>query len=324
MNSAYPDRMRLARYLALAALPALVSACGVGAASSSAEPSRTQVLARSAPASADAVSPDVAGAGAASATPTKVLVLIEENHSYRQMRRQMPYLYNLATRYAYASNYTAIRHPSLPNYLALAGGSTFGVTDDNPPAAHPITRRSVFDQALNVGKTAKTYAESMPTPCALTSSGNYAVKHNPWAYFANSRARCQALDVPLGPADSGPLHSDAITGTLPNVGFAIPNLCNDAHDCTLARADGWLKQRLPAILSGPDFTAGRLVVVITADEDDRNSGNHVLTVVLHPSLSRQVVSTPLTHYSLLGYLDHVLGVHLLGHATRGFARAFGL
>lgn len=94
--------------------------------------------------------------------PSKVLMIIEENHSYTQMRAQMPYLSSLATKYAYATRYSAITHPSLPNYLALAGGSIFGVRDDNPSASHQITQRSVFDQAIHAGKTAKTYAESMP------------------------------------------------------------------------------------------------------------------------------------------------------------------
>lgn len=59
------------------------------------------------------------------------------------MRSQLPYLSSLATKYAYATNYTAITHPSLPNYLALAGGSTFGVKDDSPPASHKIPARSM-------------------------------------------------------------------------------------------------------------------------------------------------------------------------------------
>lgn len=249
---------------------------------------------------------------------------MEENHSFTQMRTQMPYLASLARTYAFAKNYTAITHPSLPNYLALVGGSTFGVRDDNPPSYHPISRRSVFDQALNVGKTATAYAESMPSNCALAAAATYAVKHNPWAYFVNSRARCRRHDVPLGRPRIGALHHDIARATLPNVGLVIPNICHDAHDCSLATADGWLHAWLPRVLGGRDFTSGRLTVVVTADEDDYNSGNAVLTLVLHAGMQHQAVTTPLNHYSLLGYVDHVLGVPLLGHATRGFARAFGL
>ncbi len=65
---------------------------------------------------------------------TKVLTIIEENHSLAQMQAGMPYLYGMAQRYAYADNWTAETHPSFPNYLALAGGSTFAVTDDADPS----------------------------------------------------------------------------------------------------------------------------------------------------------------------------------------------
>lgn len=43
----------------------------------------------------------------------------------------------------------------------------------------------------------------------------------------------------------------------------IPNLDHDAHDGTLAEADSWL----PGVLAGPDFTAARLAVAVTADEN---------------------------------------------------------
>jgi hypothetical protein len=74
-------------------------------------------------------------------------------------------------------------------------------------------------------------------------------------------------------------------GNLPNIGWVIPDLSHDAHDGTLAEADNWLAGRLPAILSGPDFRSGNLAVVITADEDDNDSGNKALTVVVGPGLS---------------------------------------
>lgn len=275
-------------------------------------------------ASAMPVLPDrVADVAAASVRPTKVLTIIEENHSLSQMRQQMPYLFSLAKRYAYADHYFAVSHPSLPNYLAIAGGSTFAITDDNNPSAHRIAGRSVFDQAINHHKTARTYAEGMPQNCALLSSGGYAVRHNPWAYFARSRSSCRQFAVPAGQA-RGRLHHASTHNALPNIGLAIPSLCHDAHDCSLATADAWLAGRLPAVLKSRDFASGRLVVVVTADEDDRHSGNRVLTVVLAAGLSHKVVSRPLSHYSLLGYFDHVLGAPLLRHAAPGFAKAFGL
>jgi acid phosphatase len=253
---------------------------------------------------------------------TKLLTIVEENHSLEQMKTGMPYLYSLAQRFAYANNYVAIRHPSLPNYLAIAGGDTFGVSDDAGPASHPLSGQSVFGQAIAHGRTAGVYAESMPGNCAQSSSAGYVVKHNPWPYFVDERALCNASDTP----ETG-FGAAVGANALPNAGMLIPNLCNDAHDCSLGTADSWLKNRLPNILASSDFTSGKLAVVVTADEDDSASGNKVLTVVLHASLdgSHKVVSTPLTHYSLSGFYSQTNGSSPLRKAAApDMAEAFGL
>jgi phosphatidylinositol-3-phosphatase len=227
----------------------------------------------------------------------KVLTFVEENHSLNQMQAGMPYTYGLAEQYGYATKWTAITHPSLPNYLAMAGGSTFGVSDDDSPNAHPVHGANVFGQAISAGKSAKVYQESMPGNCSLTDSGSYAVKHNPWAYFVDDRANCERFDVPAGDTTSGALHDDIVNGSLPNVAEVSPNLDNDAHDGTLLTADKWIQSWMTLIFASPDWRSGHLAVVITADEDDKSQGNTVLTTVIHPSQHSHVVSTPLTDYS---------------------------
>ncbi len=255
-------------------------------------------------------------------------MVIEENHSYVQMRAGMPYLFGLSTRYGYATSWSAVTHPSLPNYLAITGGSTFGVTDDRGPAAQTSkvgNAASVFDQALDAGRTARTYAESMPGDCRVedhsAGAGRYAVRHNPWTYYQASRTRCTANDLPLTAFAAAARADD-----LPSVGFLIPNRCDDAHDCPLSVADAFLRRTLPDVLASRDFTSGRLTVVVTADEDDKHSGNTVLTSVLSSRLSHKVVTTHLTHYSLTRYIAQVLGVAPLGNGATApdMRRAFGL
>jgi len=277
--------------------------------------------------------PSSSGAGQRTSTvrPTKVLVVIEENHSYTQMRKGMPFLAGLSRKYGYATHWKAIAHPSEPNYLALAGGSTFGVRDDKAPNAHYDevgSARSVFDQALAAGKTAGTYAESMPKSCHIWDHPDrsvrtpvYAVRHNPWVYFRAGRKDCESLDLSLSA-----FTEDAADNVLPNVAFLIPNLRHDAHDGSLATADRWLERQLSPVLASDDFTSGRLVVVVTADEDDKSSGNTVLTSVLTPALNGKVVDTPLTHYSLTRYIAQVLGVDPLGRGADApdLRAAFGL
>jgi phosphatidylinositol-3-phosphatase len=68
--------------------------------------------------------------------------------------------------------------------------------------------------------------------------------------------------------------------------------------------------------------------VVTADEDDSNSGNVVLTAVLHRSLdgTHKVVTSALNHYSLLRMYDQVLGAPLLRSASTAsdMAAAFAM
>lgn len=271
--------------------------------------------------SAGAAPSATGGTTGTAAVPTKLLVVVMENHSLAQMRAQMPYTESLAQRYGYATAWSAVRHPSLPNYLAIASGSTHGVTDDAAPAQHPLPGATVFGRALAAGSTAAVYAEGMARPCELSSDGRYAVKHNPWAYFPEERAACVRHDLPLDA-----LPADIARGTLPAAGLVVPDLCHDAHDCGLGVADDWFRTWMTRIQAGPDWRTGRLVVVLTADEDDQSSGNRVLTVVAHPSLHHVVVTAPLDHYSLTRLYAEVARTAPLGRAAgaASVAAAFGL
>jgi hypothetical protein len=263
-----------------------------------------------------------------STRPSKVLVVVLENHGMTSTLRLMPFLASQARGYARASNYHAVRHPSLPNYLVLGGGSTFGVTDDKAPAAHRLAGSSVFGQVIAHGRTAKTYAEGMTKSCQQTNTGRYAVRHNPWTYFASSRERslCLKYDVPAGTTTGGALHRDVAAGRLPTFSLLIPDLCHDAHDCRLATADAWLKAWLRQIEAGPDFRAGRLAVVVTFDEDGGLSGNQVLTAVMHPARRGVVVTRRLDHYSLSATASRLVGAAPLRGAARApnLLAAFGL
>ncbi|MBZ5737177.1 alkaline phosphatase family protein [Nocardioides mangrovi] len=232
-------------------------------------------------------------ASAQSGQVQKLVTFIVENKTFEQMRTQMPWTTGIAEKYGYTTDYHALTHPSLPNYLAIAGGSLFGVADDDPPSAHPVSGPSIFGSALDAGSTATLYADAMHGTCELEPDGRYGVKHNPWAYFVDERAACAQHDVPLDQ-----LSADIRAGALPAVGMVIPDLCNDAHDCPLSVADAWLERVAGEMMTGPDWRSGHLAIVITADEDDRTGDNKILTVVAHPGLDHAVVSAPLDHYSL--------------------------
>jgi phosphatidylinositol-3-phosphatase len=247
---------------------------------------------------------------------SKVLLVVEENHNAAEARPGMPYLAAQASTYGDARNFNALADKSLPNYLAIAGGSMFGVTTDIEPSAKTIHGASLFSQLRGVGKTAKSYMESMPVNCDPSKSHDpYSNHHNPWLYFDDDQANCKKYDVPLGSLSSGALASDVSNG-LPNFSLVVPDKLNDAHDSTLARADNWLKDWLTVIKAGPDYKAGRLAIIVTFDEgSDASPSRQVLTVVISPYTSKVVSTTSYNHYSLLRTLSDIFGVTPLRNAA---------
>jgi hypothetical protein len=278
--------------------------------------------------------PDVATAGAGGSGPrpatspplSKLLVIIDENHGDKEVYPSgMPYLAGLADQYGRATSYSDVNHPSLPNYLAVFSGSSFDDPQDcTPGAGCSYPGPTVFGQVLEAGRTARAYEESMTVNCATSNTGDYDVNHNPWAYVPSEAAQCRANDVPAGTTTGGALISDIRSGSLPTIGLLTPNLVDDAHNGTLADADGFLRHWVPILMSSPDWRAGRLAVAITFDEGD--AGDVVPFVLLSPSLHHVVVTTPLTHYSLTRFMDEVAGVAPLRSAAGApdLASAFGL
>ena len=72
-----------------------------------------------------------------------VFVILMENHGYQQVidNPNEPFLNSLISnkKVNLATNYFAVGHPSLTNYLEIVGGSNFGVRSDNPPDWHNLT-----------------------------------------------------------------------------------------------------------------------------------------------------------------------------------------
>jgi phosphatidylinositol-3-phosphatase len=77
----------------------------------------------------------------------------------------------------------------------MTSGSTQGIGDDDPPADHPLDVPNIF--SLLPGGASRSLEESMPANCQQTDSGEYAVRHNPQAYYTNVGPDCAAYNVPL-------------------------------------------------------------------------------------------------------------------------------
>ena len=131
---------------------------------------------------------------------THVVVVVFENHEASSIagNADAPTFNALARRYATLTDYDAIGHPSLPNYLALVSGSAHGIRSDCTDCV--VRGHSLADTLEAAGRSWKTYAEDLPYPGFTGgSSGRYAKKHDPFLYFrdvADSPAR-RARVVPF-------------------------------------------------------------------------------------------------------------------------------
>ena len=121
-----------------------------------------------------------------------VWVILMENHNWSQIKgsSSAPYINNtLLPMASHAEQYfnPPSIHPSLPNYLWLEAGTNFGILDDGAPSTHhESTTQHLVTLLQNKAISWKSYQENISgTTCPLTSSGRYAVKHNPFVYFGH-------------------------------------------------------------------------------------------------------------------------------------------
>jgi len=245
----------------------------------------------------------------------RVAVLVLENHELAEVvgSRAAPYLNRLARRYALATDYRGVSHPSLPNYIALVTGGTHGIASDCSATECPVRGRSVVDQLEARGRSWRAYMEGLPRPGFLTSGdevGRYAQRHDPFAYLTRVRrsARRRGHIVPLSR-----LARDERRG-LPRYSWITPDLCHDMHDCSVATGDAWLRHHVPALLHalGP-----RGVLFVTFDEGTTGvgGGGRVATIAAGGLARRGVRSARTTnHYGLLATVEDLLGLPRLASA----------
>jgi phosphatidylinositol-3-phosphatase len=233
-----------------------------------------------------------------------------------------PYINGLANSHGLAASYFAVSHPSLPNYLALTAGSTFGITSDCTGCF--VNATNLADQVEASGRSWKAYMESMPSSCFVGDAYPYMQKHDPFIYYDDIRgnaARCDSHVVPFTQ-----LSADLSAGTVPNFAWITPNMCNDMHDCSIATGDSWLASVVPGILASPAFTNGGLLF-ITWDEGSSNAGccgnaagGQVATLVIAPNgIAGLRSTTNETHYSLLRTIEDAWGLNPLDEAANATA-----
>jgi phosphatidylinositol-3-phosphatase len=240
-----------------------------------------------------------------------VVLVVEENHSYSSVigSSSMPYLNSLASKYTVAKDYYANTHPSIGNYFMLTTGQIITNSDGYTGT---VTADNIVRRIITAGKTWKSYAESIPSTGYIGGdSGRYCKHHNPFAYLSDV---VKSSNERQNLVSFNQFKTDRANGQLPNFSFVVPNKCNDAHDCSLSTADGWLKTNIAPLLSTSAFQSGGdgiLVILFdeSTDSDGAHGGGHVAAVVVGPRVKRGYKSTTFfQHQATLKTALRALGI----------------
>ena len=265
-------------------------------------PASSRSPAPSSPAATGAASPasaSPASSGLPSTVP-QVTVIVMENKAY-DAALAPPYTASLAARFAVATDYHAVSHPSLPNYLAITSGSTWGITDDG---YHQLPATGIGNQLTSLGVPWHAYMEGMSAGCR-DSSRPYALKHNPFAYYGTT--------CPANVTSAASLTTDLAQGAA-GLLWITPDLCNDTHDCSTSTGDAWLARTVPEVLASPGWRAGGVLFIVW-DEDDGGGGNRVPLIVVSPRVAAHSLSGTFDHFSLLATIEDLLHVPRLLRAA---------
>jgi phosphatidylinositol-3-phosphatase len=250
--------------------------------------------------------------------PAHIAVIVMENEEFSDIigNHDAPFINRLAARSALAGQMYAVSHPSLPNYLALTGGSTFGIDSDCTGCAVPAS--SLITQLQRAGISWRAYMEGIPHPCFHGGgAGDYAKKHDPFMYYtpiSSNRSVCSNV------VGFSRLAADERSGSLPRFAWITPDLCHDMHDCDTATGDRFLASAVPALLARLGHHG---LLILTWDEGSSDDGccglargGHIVTLLAGPGARSGARLTRATdHYSVLQTIEDLLGLPRLRGAA---------
>jgi phospholipase C len=240
-----------------------------------------------------------------------ILVIVEENKSYATVldHGYAPAIADLAAKYGVATQMFAERHPSEPNYVALIGGDTFGIADDDgwycvpgstdldckgadAPAFvnHLVPGENLATQLEAKGLGWRAYLENLPSPGSFAvvspetvndPAALYAAKHSAFTNFASVHAEANIVDRLVG---FDRLYDDLRSGNVPAFALIVPNQCHEMHGITSPKApescqkgdddlvragDDNARAIVDAIMASPIWSTGTTAIVLTWDEDGK-------------------------------------------------------
>jgi phosphatidylinositol-3-phosphatase len=273
-------------------------------------------------------------------------------------------------------------HPSEPNYLWSEAGTNFGVLNDNDPFRVPGGTNQTTNQHLTgllqrAGKSWKSYQEdtdlmqnasaqiiNVPVPQNLKTSPivsfsgvfapgylneyndsnqlNYAVKHNPQAFFTDTNGGDDTTPANPLAGHYAPLQQlafDLAEGRVANYNWITPDQYNDMHtglnagfagltgdDSNIRQGDNFLSRIVPVIMSSDAYKDGGVIILWwdeseedgttgdNADDFNHTIGEIVISNLAHHNVNGLPYASPVdfSHSSDLRTMQEIFHVKATG------------
>jgi hypothetical protein len=237
-------------------------------------------------------------------------------------------------------------HPSEPNYVWAEAGSDFGVHTDADPL--PANGNTFYDRSNHLtgqfnaaGISWKNYQEDVqlslsPTNSASGTTGpinpyygttqyNYAVKHNPMAFFADTATQNV---FPLSQ-----LFTDLAAHTVGKYNWITPNQFNDAHSSlsggftyqgvtytgdqsAIAVGDNFLSQIVPQIMATPEYQNDGVIIIWWDETEKGDDTNHTIPEIVISPLAKgnaYASSVEMNHSSDIKSMEEIFGLPFLNN-----------
>jgi hypothetical protein len=261
-----------------------------------------------------------------------VFLIVEENHNYNQIigNSAAPEINALANDYGLATRYSGVSDPSEPNYVAMLGGSDFGISSDDPYwfPGHTVSQSNLMSQLDSAGLSWKGYFQGMPYagyrgycfPAKCNgipdSDTQYVAKHNGIVNFADEQNATEFEKM----QPYSQLAADLASGNVPNLAYIVPDECHDMHGAPpwcldsgkfgaiddnwlVATGDAFLGSTVDAITSSGVWRQGANAIVVVWDEGNFATDTVPAIVITNNGPRGLRDNTTYNHYSLLASVE---------------------
>lgn len=237
-------------------------------------------------------------------------------------------------------------HPSEANYVWAEGGTDFGIHTDNDPtaaSANVFTNNHLTRQLSVAGIAWKSYQEDLqfaasPTNSASGTSGttinpyygtgqyNYAVKHNPMAFYTDTQKQNVFAFTNF--------LRDLTNNAIGRYNWITPNQYNDQHSAltggftyrgtsytgdqaAIAQGDNFLSRLIPKIMASPAYQDHGVIILWWDESEGGDTTSYTIPEIIISPLAKGNAygsSLELNHSSVIKTMAEIFGLAFLSNA----------